>query len=145
MTRIDFYTHVSDKIPVAVQLTCKAWAQGMPVWLRVPTLDMATQLDQLLWRHPQAEFVPHCCSDHSLASETPIVIDALEKEPRTHRLLINLRPDHPVYFARFERLAEIVGIDTSDADQARERFRYYRQRGFEVNAHNLSTHRAQVP
>lgn len=141
MTRIDFYTHVSDKVPLAVQLTCKAWALGMPVWLRAADESMAEQLDSLLWTHPQAQFVPHCRSDHQLAPETPIVIDAWEREPLSHQVLINLRPDHPDYFARFERLAEIVSLDETDASLARARFRFYRQRGFEINNHNLSNHR----
>ncbi len=141
VTRIDFYTHVSDKVPVAIRLTCKAWAQGLPVWLRVPDEAMAQQLDQRLWTHPQAEFVPHCRSDHALVAETPIVIDALEMEPRSHRVLINLRSDPPLYFARFERLAEIVSQVDQDAALARERFRFYRQRGFEVQTHNLANHR----
>ena len=145
MTRIDFYTHVTDKVRLAVQITCKAWAQGMPVWLRVPDDPTATLLDQLLWGHPDAEFVPHCRSDHGLALETPVIIDALEKEPLSQRVLINLRSDHPDYFARFERLAEIVSTDDQDAAQARERFRFYRERGFEVNTHNLSNHRFAHP
>ncbi len=145
MTRIDFYTHVADKIPVALRLTCKAWAQGMPVWLRVADDDMAAALDRLLWTHPQAEFVPHCLSDHDLAHETPIVIDAREQEPRSHRLLINLRSDHPVYFARFERLAEVVGLADHDVLPARDRYRFYQQRGFPITTHNLSTFRTQNP
>ncbi|NDU86035.1 MAG: DNA polymerase III subunit chi [Ferrovum sp.] len=141
MTRIDFYTHVNDKVPVAVQLTCKAWAQGLSVWLRVPDEAVAGHLDQLLWTHPKAEFVPHCRSDHPLVAETPIVIDAHDHEPRSHQLLINLRGDQPAYFARFARLAEIVTLEESDAQNARERFKFYRHRGFEVATHNLSHHR----
>jgi DNA polymerase-3 subunit chi len=141
VTRIDFYTHVSDKISLAVHLTCKAWSQGFPVWLRAPDNATATQLDQLLWNHSKAGFVPHCCSDDDLASETPIVIDAWEKEPLSHGVLINLRSDHPEYFARFERLLEIVSLDTEDSTPARERYHFYRQRGFSLNTHNLSNDR----
>ncbi|MHB8353749.1 MAG: DNA polymerase III subunit chi [Burkholderiales bacterium] len=138
MTRIDFYTHVQDKLPVAIQLIGKAWDRGLNVWVRVADDAAATRLDQGLWIHPVAGFIPHCKSDHTLAKETPVIIDAAAMEPCTDQILINLHPERPEYFSRFERLIEIVSLDDQDRKQARERFVFYRDRGFEIHSHDLS-------
>ena len=138
MTRIDFYTHVQDKLPVAIHLIGKAWDRGLNVWVRVVNDTTATRLDQELWTHATEGFIPHCKSDHALAKETPVIIDAAAMEPCTDQVLINLHPERPEYFSRFERLIEIVSLDDQDCKQARERFVFYRDRGFEIHSHDLS-------
>ena len=76
--------------------------------------------------------------DSPLAAETPIWIDhALEHDgPGGGAGQSASRP--PPFFSRFERLAEIVGADEADVAAGRERFRFYRERGYEMRAHNLS-------
>ena len=106
--------------------------------IRVENEPMANHLDTLLWTHPPGGFVPHCRADHELAGETPVLIDAWNREPVSHQLLINLCPDLPEYFSRFERLIEIVGLEDEDRQKARDRFVYYRDRGFDLHSHNLS-------
>ncbi len=138
MTRIDFYTHVTDKMPVVLKLVKKAWGQSMQIWIRTETPALAQDLDRRLWSHPEAGFIPHCCSDSPLCPETPIIIDGLDQEPFSHQLLINLHPLRPPFFTRFERLVEIVGLDDLDRQQARERYVYYRDRGFDIHSHNLA-------
>jgi DNA polymerase III subunit chi len=51
-------------------------------------------------------------------------------------VLINLHETPPPFFSRFERLAEIVSEDGAAA--ARERFRFYRERGYELRTHNMA-------
>ncbi|RDJ93817.1 DNA polymerase III subunit chi, partial [Lacticaseibacillus rhamnosus] len=41
------------------------------------------------------------------------------------------------FFSRFQRLVEIVGTDASDRQAARERYRFYRDRGYEIRTHQL--------
>ena len=59
-------------------------------------------------------------------------------EPVVHeQVLVNLRDEAPPHFSRFERLMEIVTRDASDREHARERFRFYRERGYEIHTHDL--------
>jgi DNA polymerase-3 subunit chi len=51
---------------------------------------------------------------------------------------VNLHPESPPSFSRFERLIEIVGTDDDDRQQARGRFRFYRDRGYEIHHHDLA-------
>jgi DNA polymerase-3 subunit chi len=137
MTAIDFYTHVSDRLEVAAKLVAKALAQHGNV--RVLTPDPATTdaLDRLLWLQPPIGFVPHCRADSRLAAETPVWIDHALEHQGPAAVLINLHAAPPPFFSRFERLAEIVGVGDADAAAARERYRFYRERGYELRTHNL--------
>lgn len=136
MTSIDFYTHVGDALAVAAKLVAKAWAQHGSVRVLTPDAQATDALDRLLWLQPATGFLPHCRLASPLASETPIIVDhALEHEGRA-AVLINLTTTPPVFFSRFERLAEIVSADQAQA--GRERYRFYRERGYELRAHNLA-------
>ena len=52
-------------------------------------------------------------------------------------LLINLGAEVPLFFSRFERVAEIVSGENEDRALARDRFRFYRDRGYSLNTHRL--------
>jgi DNA polymerase-3 subunit chi len=137
MTSIDFYTHVADRLEVAARLVAKAYrAHGR---VRVLTPDPATTdaLDRALWLRPPTAFLPHCRVDHRLAIETPIWVDHVAEHPGPAGVLINLQSSPPSFFSRFERLAEIVGLDETDVTAGRERYRYYRERGYELRSHSL--------
>ncbi len=138
MTTIDFYTHVADRLTVAARLVAKAYAQHGAV--RVLTADAAATetLDRRLWLEPATGFLPHCRLDSPLAPETPILIDHALEHDGPSAVLVNLGASPPPFFSRFERLVEIVGTDDADAASGRERYRFYRERGYELRAHNLS-------
>lgn len=136
MTSIDFYTHVADRLAVAGKLIAKALAQHGHV--RVLTQDAAAteELDRLLWLQPATGFLPHCRLSSPLAAETPVWIDHVLEHQGPASVLINLHASPPPFFSRFERLAEIVSAD--DPAAARERFRFYRERGYELRTHNMA-------
>ncbi|MCY1459034.1 DNA polymerase III chi subunit, HolC [compost metagenome] len=54
-----------------------------------------------------------------------------------HDLLINLGADVPGFVGQFERVAEIVVEEPSIRQSARERFRFYRERGYALQDHRL--------
>ena len=43
----------------------------------------------------------------------------------------------PPFFSRFERLAEIVSLDEADVASGRERWKFYKARGYEIRSFNL--------
>jgi DNA polymerase III subunit chi len=138
MTQIDFYTHVEDKLRTACRLAAKAFGAGLRVMVCCPDAETAGRFDRLLWTTPAISFVPHCLADDPLAPATPIVIDYAGAEPTHDQLLLNLRPQWPPLFSRFQRLFEIVSIEDEDRRAARERFKFYRDRGYEIRTHDLS-------
>lgn len=137
MTEVLFYTHAEDKRQTACALTVKALSRGMRVMLFTADAAATDQLSKLIWSTPATGFVPHCRSNNPLAPVTPVIVDHVA-EPLLHdQVLINLRDETPAFFSRFQRLVEIVGNGETDREAARTRFRFYRDRGYEIRTHQL--------
>lgn len=137
MTSIDFYHGASDKVQAACRLIGELHAQGRKVLVYAPAENLAERLDHQLWVQPATGFLPHCRVGAALAAETPVVIGGSLDDAIHHDVLINLDGDLPPAFSRFERLLEIVGTDEADRLPARERFKFYRDRGYAITAHDL--------
>lgn len=134
MTRIDFYFNVPDKFGRLAELAGNALARDRRLFVFVPDRASSERIGQVLYTQGQTTFLPHCVADHPLAGETPIIID-WRNEPLPHDdVLVNLCGEHPPFFSRFKRLIEIVGLDATDRQEARERFRFYRDRGYEIRS-----------
>lgn len=137
MTRIDFYSNAEPKLQIACQLAAKAVQQSLRVLILAPEEGMARTIDKLLWTFPATGFLPHCMVDDRLAPETPVLI-AQDCETLPHdQVLLNLALDSPVPFTRFQRLIELVASDDADKRAGRARFRFYRDRGYEIHHHDL--------
>ena len=138
MTKVDFYTGTDDKLRTACLLCHKAIQNGLRVLLHTPDQATTDMLDQLLWQHPAAAFIPHCLSSDQAAAEMPVIIGH-QREPFPHsELLISLHTTCLPFFSRFERVIEIVSQDDEDARLGRERFGFYRERGYEMRHFDLS-------
>lgn len=92
--------------------------------------------DEQLWTFQPLEFVPHCMAKSPLAEDTPVVLTSNLDEAPHHHVLVNLGAPVSAQFARFERLVEIVGSDGDDLAAGRERYRFYRDRGYAIETHN---------
>jgi DNA polymerase-3 subunit chi len=138
MTRIDFYSNAESKLQAACQLVARAFREQLPVVVYAPDQDAARSFDKLLWTYQAIGFVPHCLAGDSLSSETPVVIAVDDSESAHYRVMLNLHEESPPAFSRFERLIEVVGRDDEDRQRARNRFRFYRDRGYEIHHHDLT-------
>lgn len=138
MTTIDFYTKVSDKIDTASRVCAKALARGLRVMILTPDGATTDRVDRLLWTTPAIGFLPHVRASHPLAAVTPIIVDHDLSGVDRDDLLLNFGYDTPEVFSRFQRLVEIVTTEPDDAAAARGRFRFYRDRGYEIRTHDLS-------
>ena len=137
MTRIDFYHDVDDKLRFACRLAAKAVEQKLRVLVFAPDAALARTIDHMLWTWPAIGFLPHCNVRDALAAETPVLIAQDDSVLPHDEALINLDTGQPPFFSRFQRLIEIVGRDEADVGPARLRFRYYRDRGYEIHRHDM--------
>lgn len=137
MTEVLFYTHVDDKLKTACALTAKALARKMRVMLYTEDAAATEHLSKLLWSAPVTGFVPHCRSGDKLAQVTPVIVDHRDESLVHDQVLINLRGETPAFFSRFQRLVEIVGLEEADREAGRTRFRFYRDRGYDIRTHRL--------
>ncbi len=138
MTRIDFYFEAEDKLQVACRLSAKAVQQKLRVLIYTADEAQAHKIDKMLWTWQTTGFLPHCMTRSALAAETPVLITHDPEDTPHDEVLLNLHVEWPPAFSRFRRLVEIVGRDDEDREAARNRFRFYRDRGYEIANHNLS-------
>lgn len=130
MTRVDFYFNAASKADAARRLVAKAWQAGQHTLIYTSDTAMAEAVDHLLWVRPPLSFLPHVRCGHPLAGETPILIGSDADALPSHDLLINLDDTWPPCFSRFGRLIEIVEQSDADRRRARERYRFYKERGY---------------
>jgi len=138
VTRIDFYTGSTDKLRTACQLSHKAMQNGVRVLLSAPDEATANALNKLLWHYPATAFIPHCRSDAGEAEQMPVAIHHGDGKFPHHDLLISLHGECLPFFSRFERVIEIISTDAEDSRLGRERFKFYRDRGYELHHTDLS-------
>ncbi|KAK43858.1 DNA polymerase III subunit chi [Caballeronia jiangsuensis] len=135
MTRIDFHTNVGDPLAYACRLARKAYLSGKPLVVLAEPQRLAA-FDEQLWTFQPLEFVPHCMAKSPLAEDTPVVLTSNLDDAPHHQVLVNLGAPVPAQFARFERLVEIVGSEGDELAAGRERYRFYRDRGYVIDTHN---------
>ncbi|GAC1634476.1 MAG: DNA polymerase III subunit chi [Nevskia sp.] len=145
MTRIDFYILPEDAAPpagpvlTACKLCDKATAGGAQVYVFSPDTATAGGLDSALWSFRQGSFIGH----ERLGGEAPeqplppVLIGDAEPPASYEDILINLGLDVPPFFSRFARVLEIVDSDAASRAKSRERYKFYRDRGYELATHNL--------
>ena len=138
MTRIDFYFEAEDKLQVACRLSAKAAQQKLRVLIYAHDEAQAQKIDRMLWTWQATSFLPHCMTRSPLAAETPVLITHDPQDTPHDEVLLNLHSERPPAFSRFRRLVEIVGRGEEDREAARARFRFYRDRGYEIAKHDLS-------
>jgi DNA polymerase-3 subunit chi len=134
MTQVDFHTNVGDKLAYACRLARKAYLAGQPV-LVTGEAQILQAFDALLWTFSPLDFIPHCALGSELAAVTPVVLAEQFDDAPHYRILLNLGATVPEHFARFERLLEVVGDAPDDLTAGRERYRFYRDRGYPMNTY----------
>jgi DNA polymerase-3 subunit chi len=137
VTEISFYSYAADKLAIARQLAAKAWGQKLQVLVYAPDPAVAASIDRLLWTQPALSFIPHCRDDDPLAGVTPVIIGKRADTLTSADVVINLDRDPPPVFSRFARLVEIVTEDENDLLQGRQRYRFYKDRGYDLVNHDL--------
>ena len=141
MTSIDFYLLSSDQLATRLQYACrlahKAWQKGHRVYLHCQDEAAAEQLDQLLWSFREEAFLPHALLGEQ--TDEPVICGSGDDPGAQQDLLINLSDNTPGFFSRFARLAEIVVEQDPVRVPARERFRFYRERGYPLQTHQIRT------
>jgi DNA polymerase III subunit chi len=137
MTEVTFYTFVPDKLGIACQLAAKAYGQKLNVLIHTSDAAIAEHLDQLLWTRPALSFLPHCRDTNDLAKQTPILLGLDASKLARADILINMDDTYPAPFSRFDRLFEIVTTDEDDRSKARERYKFYQERGYAIKTHDM--------
>ncbi len=139
MTRVDFYilpdVDIEAQRRFACRLAYKAVASGARVHVHVNGVSEAAALDQLMWEYPQDQFLAHAQQGKDTSRVAQVIIAHEEPPAGADEVLINLASSIPVFFGRFERVAEVIVAPYKDI--GRDRYRFYRGHGYPLYSHDL--------
>ncbi|AAU38164.1 MULTISPECIES: DNA polymerase III subunit chi [Basfia] len=118
---------------LACNLAADAWRLGKKVLIACETEEQALNLDEALWQRDAEQFVPHNLSGEITNYATPIEISWQGKRNAQRRdLLISLQNNVPDYAQSFNHVIDFVPAEEERKAVARERYKLYRQLGFEM-------------
>jgi DNA polymerase-3 subunit chi len=142
LTRIDFYVLADgardNRYTLACRLTDKIFREGHRVYLYTESEQDARHLDRLLWTFRDQSFVPHGLAGQTDPELTRILIGWNAPPEGEEDVLINLSPEVPGFFSRFSRVAEPVDNEPAVRQAGRQRFRFYRARGYPLHSHSIA-------
>lgn len=147
MTRVDFYV-LDDAADLArerfaCRLIDKAYRLRHRIFVHAADEPAARRLDSMLWTFRDSSFVPHVLDapdvDPGLADATPVRIGTGAEPGFEAELMVNLGDEVPLFFSRFDRVAEIVPGNPEARAALRDRFRFYRDRGYELETHKIGS------
>lgn len=141
MTQVDFYILTdqsrANRYALACRIAEKAWQQGRRVYLHTNSNEESNHIDKLLWSFREGSFIPHSLIEKADPELNPIQIGNGNDAGNEHDVLINLAMEVPVFFSRFDRVAELIDHDPEIRKAGRERYRFYRDRGYPMNTHDI--------
>ena len=142
MTRVDFYilpdADEARRQTYVCRVVDKAFRLGHRVWIHVPDPERARALDERLWTFRQDSFLPHeRVTDGPADADCPVLLAASDEPDDTRELLVNEHAEVPAFFSRFARVAEFINHDPDVRRLGRERYAFYRDRGYELHYHKV--------
>lgn len=139
--RVDFAFGAADRLLKACEVTQKQVAAGRRLVVYTRSAARLNKFDRMLWQFEATAFVPHVAVNDPLAARTPVLLAAQAlpaKLAQPNAWLLNLDTECPPGCEHFERILEIVSGHPDDKAAARQRWRDYQDRGFELRAFDIS-------
>ncbi len=143
--RIDFYVNTTDPIKTACQITKKAVASNLRVWVYSDDTQRLDRFDKALWTFESLAFIPHCDQHSPLASQTSVWLlrEAPTNDKTQPDILINLSEKTHSWFSLTPRIIEVVGQLEEEKNAGRGKFRQYKEQGITPNTIDLSQNTAK--
>ncbi len=139
MTEIAFHFNAPDKLAYACRFARKVSRGDARLVITGPD-EVLDPLDRMLWAMGATDFVAHCRddADEDTQRASPVLL-ARDAGTAPHSdVLLNMGATVPPAFSRFTRLIEVVSsIDEQDRQAARDRWRHYAARGYQIVRHDL--------
>ena len=143
MTQVDFYllqdNSAQNLMGFACRLADKAYRLGNRVFIHTESVDQTRQLDELLWTFQQNSFVPHAIYQAAQNNPPPVLLAHNGEPDASNQVLINLAAEVPLFFSRFERVAELVNQNADIRQHGRSRYTFYKDRGYPLRTHEIKT------
>lgn len=141
MPRVTFYViqdgEARHLLPIACRLIEKAFLGRHKVYVQAASRAQAEALDEALWAFKPESFIPHHLVGEGPTPPPPVRIGWEQPPPDAGDILLNLHPQIPETFGRFQRILEIVTGTAEERAPQRLHWRHYREQGLTVDSHDL--------
>lgn len=137
MTRVRFYTDIPDRTSLILHLVEQAVARQRQVTIYMSNPESAQALSDSLWQQPG--FIPNVLADATDAGLTPVLLAWLPEHIRQDDMLFNCQTELPKFFSRFRHLFELIGAAEDEKVAGRQRYAFYRDRGYEIQHMKMQT------
>ncbi len=147
MTKVSFYVLQSEpaggngRFALACRIAEKALRAGVDsgqtAYIHCPDEHSLSLLDDLLWTFRQGSFIAHerLALVQDWNDTAPVIIGSGTPPEQLNAVMINLAEDVPLFFSRFERVAELV--DPAGRETGRQRYQFYKDRGYPLETHKI--------
>jgi DNA polymerase III subunit chi len=148
MTRIEFIINVENKFAKAAALCEKEVAKGRLVTFSSENETHFTALQTALWQVSASSFLPIHMLENTpdtahFATFSPIHFALPDQVTAQNKLLqddvlVHFYTQTPPFFSRFRYLVELVGVEEADKAAARLRYKFYRDRGYDIKTTHVT-------
>ncbi len=140
MPQADFYVlnGVRKSGRFTASITSKAWLHGNSVYIIAKDAHQAEVIDDFLWTYHDISFLPHSKID-DVDSKSPVTIGWSGSDSADADIIINLTDSVPDCVKNYKRIIEIIIDDPDEKNRGRQRYKVYRDMGFEMKNHNIDS------
>ena len=151
-TQVMFYVlpeDTSDKINADAHLfqaclhASVCYRNNQRVYIHTEHQESAHAIDEMLWGFEPDSFVPHNLVGEGPKQGAPVEI-GFQRPTNRRPFLINLASQIPNFAGNYSHIIDFVPAENSLKQQARERFKQYRQAGFSIETQNVETTASQT-
>lgn len=143
MAEISFYVlptaKESARLGLVLKLVEKAYEAREPTYLLFDDKEFMNDADRAIWGMRDNAFIPHTVltSADDIDALDLIYLSAEEFAVPNRSLLINLSRTFPTRHTEFQRIFEIITKNPDSIQISRNRYREYRDLGYEIKTHIL--------
>lgn len=142
--RTDFYllkqTDGHTQLLTACRIIEKAYLQSHQIYVFCADQKQAETLDKLLWDFKDISFIPHLyhqTTSQDISGSSVLIGHAASPPPVFSDILVNLANTVPDFFNHFQRIIEVIPENSESRENAREKYRFYREHHCELHSHHL--------
>lgn len=141
MKRVDFYLLGDHNNPSRDQAVCrianKVFQLGHSSFILTADREESARLDRLLWTFNPGSFIPHRLNTAEDLEPVPVLIGHEGPDPDQRDVLFSLRDEIPDSLDAYQRIVEVIGPSEEEKNLARDRYRRYKDQGYELHTHDI--------
>ena len=145
LTRIDFYYDVKDILSFASRLARKLYYEKVisakhPLVIRCKNQSHCEEVSYSIHNFSKKDFLPCAQFSDKSADLFPIILSTVSEIPLWADdiiVLLNLDTKIEITFSSYRRVIEIVDQTEPNRKKGRERYKFYKERGYEIFGHRV--------